>query len=134
MVMTFATPSSATRVGSAWATPGGYPVPPVATHVPCPGMWPRAQATDPLPPGVANGMLWLKERFLPASFRAFRCAWSTLTGTVRKLVAVGMPRLAFMKRASVAAGPRRGVVSAPAGAGGGGAGAAPPSVAGGALG
>ena len=47
-----------------------------------------------------------------------RRASSTSTGTVRKLVAVGIERLSSMKRASVAAGPRIGLSSAPAGASG----------------
>ena len=43
---------------------------------------------------------------------------STSTGSVRKLVAVGIERLSSMKRASVAAGPRIGTAVAPSGAGG----------------
>ena len=53
---------------------------------------------------------------LADAFRSLRRASSTSTGSVRKLVAVGIERLSSMKRASVAAGPRIGLSSAPAGA------------------
>ncbi len=76
-------------------------------------------------------MRWVKESLRPAFFSARRRASSVVTGTVRKLVAVGIERLSFMKRTSVAAGPRIGVVSPSAGAAGAaGAAAAPlPSMA-----
>ena len=50
---------------------------------------------------------------MPAALSALRRASSVSTSSVRKLVAVGIERLSFMKRASVAAGPRIGLASAP---------------------
>ncbi len=60
--------------------------------------------------------MWVKLIRLPAAFSSLRRASSTSTGSVRKLVAVGIERLSSMKRASVAAGPRIGLSSASVGA------------------
>src|SRR4051812_50020020 len=71
---------------------------------------------------IAQAIRWVKLSFLPAAFSCLRRPSRVSTSTVRKLVAVGNERLSFMKRASVAAGPRVGFVPASAaGAGGGGA-------------
>src|SRR3954452_12176849 len=66
---------------------------------------------------IAHAIRWVNESFLPAPLSCLRRPSSVSTSTVRKLVAVGIERLSFMKRASVAAGPRIGM--APAGADGG---------------
>src|SRR3954468_6930305 len=55
---------------------------------------------------MAHAIRWVKESFLPAPFSCLRRPSRVSTSTVRKLVAVGIERLSFMKRASVAAGPR----------------------------
>ncbi len=65
---------------------------------------------------IAHAIRWVKESLRPAFLSARRRASSVVTGTVRKLVAVGIERLSFMKRTSVAAGPRIGRVSPSAGA------------------
>src|SRR3954470_15331866 len=61
---------------------------------------------------IAQAIRWGKESFLPAPLSALRRSSRRSTSRVRKLVAVGMVRLSFMKRARVAAGPRIGVVPA----------------------
>src|SRR4051812_40336504 len=76
---------------------------------------------------IAHAIRWVKESFLPAPLSCLRRPSSVSTSTVRKLVAVGIERLSFMKRASVAAGPRIGFAPAGGalvrGGGGGGGGA-----------
>ena len=71
---------------------------------------------------IAQAIRCVNDSFLPAAFSSLRRPSSASTGTVRKLVAVGIERLSFMNFTSVAAGPRMGWTSAPAGAGA----AAPP--------
>ena len=74
---------------------------------------------------IAHAIRWVKESFWPDDLSAFRRASRVETGRVRKLVAVGIVRLSFMNRASVAAGPRIGFAPAAGGAlGAGAAGAA----------
>ncbi len=73
---------------------------------------------------IPQAIRWVKESLRPAALSSARREASVSTGSVRKLVAVGMERLSSMKRASVAAGPRIGLVPAPSGAGGAGAGGA----------
>src|SRR5919199_3959003 len=68
---------------------------------------------------IAQAIRWVKDSLRPAALSVRRRSSSTVTGTVRKLVAVGIDRLSFMKRARVAAGPRMGVRSASAGGAGG---------------
>jgi hypothetical protein len=71
---------------------------------------------------IAQAIRWVNESFLPPALSSLRRPSSTSTGSVRKLVAVGIERLSFMNFTSVAAGPRMGWTSAPAEAGA----AAPP--------
>src|SRR3954447_537047 len=54
---------------------------------------------------MAHAIRWVKESFLPAPLSCLRRPSSESTSMVRKLVAVGIERLSFMKRTSVAAGP-----------------------------
>ena len=61
---------------------------------------------------IAQAIRCVKESFLPAAFSSLRRPSRASTGTVRKLVAVGIERLSFMNFTSVAAGPRMGVTSA----------------------
>ena len=65
---------------------------------------------------IAQAIRCVKESFLPAALSSLRLPSSASTGTVRKLVAVGIERLSFMNFTSVAAGPRMGWTSAAAGA------------------
>jgi hypothetical protein len=67
---------------------------------------PRAAST------IAQAIRCVNDSFSPASLSTRRRASSMSTGSVRKLVAVGIVRLSFMKRTSVAAGPRMGFVAA----------------------
>ena len=62
---------------------------------------------------IAQAIRCVNESFLPPALSAFRRASSASTGTLRKLVAVGIDRLSFMNFTSVAAGPRIGSVVAP---------------------
>ncbi len=78
---------------------------------------------------MAQAIRWVKESLRPPSLRALRRCHSVSTSSVRKLVAVGIERLSFMKRASVAAGPRIGVRPASRGGAFGGAGAGAGAVA-----
>ena len=57
---------------------------------------------------IAQAIRWVNDSLRPASLSARRRASRVSTSSVRKLVAVGIARLSFMKRASVA-GPRMGV-------------------------
>src|SRR3954452_16083583 len=57
----------------------------------------------------------VNESFLPAALSALRLLSSVSTSSVRNEVAVGIERLSFMKRASVAAGPRMGLAPGTAG-------------------
>ena len=65
---------------------------------------------------IAQAIRCVNESFFPAAFSSLRRPSSRSTGTVRKLVAVGIERLSFMNFTSVAAGPRMGLTSAPSGA------------------
>src|SRR5918998_1753956 len=65
---------------------------------------------------IAQAIRCVKESLRPASLSAARREARVSTSSVRKLVAVGIERLSFMKRASVAAGPRMGVFEALRGA------------------
>src|SRR3954447_10683707 len=72
---------------------------------------------------IPQAIRWVNESFLPAFLRALRRSSSRPTSSVRKLVAVGIERLSFMKRARVAAGARggrRGGAAEGCGPGGGG--------------
>src|SRR4051794_6177368 len=75
---------------------------------------------------IAHAIRWVKESFLPAPLSCLRRPASVSTSAGGELVAVGVGRLSFMKRASVAAGPRIGLAPAGAGAGAGLAGAEAP--------
>ncbi len=66
---------------------------------------------------IAQAIRCVNESFLPAPLSWARRSASSPTDSVRKLVAVGIDRLMSMNRASVAAGPRITVVSAPSGTG-----------------
>ena len=57
---------------------------------------------------IAQAIRCVNDSFLPAALSALRRASRASTGTVRKLVAVGIDRLSFMNFTSVAAGPRMG--------------------------
>ena len=61
---------------------------------------------------TAQAIRCVNESLRPLALMALRRSSSSSTGRVRKLVAVGIERLSFMKRTSVAAGPRIGVVCA----------------------
>ena len=66
---------------------------------------------------IAQAIRCVNDSFLPAALSALRRASRASTGSVRKLVAVGIDRLSFMNLTSVAAGPRMGsTAAAPAGA------------------
>ncbi len=67
---------------------------------------------------IAQAIRWVNESFLPAPLSCLRYASSLSTGSVRKLVAVGIDRLSSMNLASVAAGPRITFDSTPAGGAG----------------
>src|SRR4051794_30345099 len=67
---------------------------------------------------MAQATRWVNDSFFPAALSALRRASKASTGTDRKLVAVGIDRLSFMNFTSVAAGPRIGLLDAPAGGAG----------------
>src|SRR4051794_40679991 len=71
---------------------------------------------------IDQAIRWVKESFLPAALSALRLVSRMSTSSVRNEVAVGIDRLSFMKRASVAAGPRIGFGPGAGGAVGGGGG------------
>src|SRR4051794_35104386 len=83
---------------------------------------------------MAQAIRWVNESFLPAALSDLRRASSVPTSSVRNEVAVGIDRDSFMKRASVAAGPRIGFAPGAGGAlgalkAGGGGVAVPPALA-----
>ncbi len=55
--MTFDTPICFSASGSAWASPGGKAIAPVATIVPWPGISRGTEATVPMPPGLVS-VIW----------------------------------------------------------------------------